>query len=204
MSQYRPTRDHYSDADLRLKADHVRNARSNPTIRKVLDFGCNTGEYSELAARLGKSVVAIDTDDECVQQLYAASRRSDAAVTALAMDIARPTPSLGWLNSEVPAFLERATGFFEGVLALGLVHHLLVTKQTPLPQIADLFGRLSTHTLVVEWIDPDDPRFQELAGSNLPLYDGVNKEAFEATLSRHFTLQKRLQLPERLTRTLYT
>jgi SAM-dependent methyltransferase len=202
-SHYRATRDHYSDADLRLKEDHVRNALSDPEVRTVLDLGCNTGEYSELAANLGKTVVSIDTDDESVQRLYTASCRSRALITPLVMNIARPNPSLGWLNAEVPAFLERASGAFECVLALGLVHHLLVTERAPLLQIADLFGRLSTHTLVVEWIDPEDPRFLELASDNLPLYQSATQEAFEAALTRHFILQTRLQLPERRTRTLY-
>jgi SAM-dependent methyltransferase len=203
-SQYRTTRDHYSDVDLRLKEDHVRTALSDPTIGTVLDVGCNTGEYSELAASLGKSVVAIDTDDESVQRLYAASRRSQAAITALVINIARPSPALGWMNSEVPSFLERATGLFEGVLALGLVHHLLVTERTPLPQIADLFGRLAACTLVVEWVDPNDPRFLELGGGNMPLYRDLTRDAFEAAFAPYFALKTRLQLPERRTRTLYT
>jgi SAM-dependent methyltransferase len=203
-SHYRATRDHYSDADLRLKEDHVRNALSDPAVRTVLDLGCNTGEYSELAAALGKVVVAVDTDDESVQRLYAASRRSEATISSAVTNIARPTPSLGWLNTEIPSFLERAKGLFEGVLALGLIHHLLVTERTPLPQIADLFGRLSSHLLVVEWVDPDDPRFQELAGANLPLYRGVTRESFEAAFGTQFNLLTRLELPERRTRTLYT
>jgi len=203
-SHYRATRDHYTEADLRLKEDHVRKALSDPTVRTVLDLGCNTGEYSELAASLGKAVVAIDTDDESVQRLYAASRRSQSPITAAVTNIARPTPALGWLNSEVPSFLERTKGLFEGVLALGLIHHLLVTERAPLPQIADLFSRLSSHLLVVEWVDPGDPRFLELAGANLPLYSGVTREAFEAAFNRHFNLRTRLELPERRTRTLYT
>jgi SAM-dependent methyltransferase len=203
-SHYRATRDHYSDVDLRLKEDYVRKALSTSTIHNVLDIGCNTGEYSELAAALGKLVVAIDLDDESVQRLYASTRRSRAAVSALVVNIAHPTPSLGWLNSEVPAFLERATGYFDGVLALGLVHHLLVTERASLAQIAELFARLSAHMLVIEWVDPGDPRFLELAGPNLPLYTGVTREAFEAAFSRHFALKTRVPLPQRRTRTLYT
>jgi hypothetical protein len=203
-SHYRATRDHYSEADLHLKEGLVHNALSDPAVRNVLDLGCNTGEYSELAAGLGKTVVAIDTDDESVQRLYATSRRSEATISAAVTNIARPTPSLGWLSTEIPSFLERTKGLFEGVLALGLIHHLLVTERTPLPQIADLFSRLSSYLLVVEWVDPEDPRFLELAGANLPLYRGVTREAFEAAFSLQFGLRTRLELPERRTRTLYT
>jgi SAM-dependent methyltransferase len=203
-SHYRITRDHYTEADLRVKEKHVRNALTDLAIRTILDVGCNTGEYSELAAALGKSVVAIDTDDESVQRLYAASGRTHTMIAPLVINIARPTPSLGWMNSEVPGFLERAAGVFEGVLALGLVHHLLVTERADVAQIADLFGRLTIRTLVIEWVDPDDPRFRELAGGNFPLYRGLTREAFEAALTRYFDLQAREQLPVRRTRTLYT
>jgi SAM-dependent methyltransferase len=203
-SRYRDTRDHYSDTDLRSKESHVRAALSSPGIRTVLDLGCNTGEYSNLAAGLGKSVVAIDSDDECVQRLYASTRGSSAAITSLVLNIARPTPGLGWLNSEVPAFLDRAKGHFDCVLALGLVHHLLVTERAPLSHVADLFNRLVGRVLVVEWIDSEDPRFRELASSNLALYDNTTRAAFEAALSSFFRLTSSLQLPDRRTRTLYT
>jgi SAM-dependent methyltransferase len=203
-SHYRTSRDHYGDEDLCAKEAHVRTALADTQIRTVLDLGCNTGEYSALAASLGKSVVAIDTDDESVQRLYESNRQSRAPITAMVLNISRPTPALGWLNSEVPAFMQRAAGHFDCVLALGLIHHLLVTERAPLSHIADLFNRLAGCTLIVEWVSCDDPRFRELAGSNLPLYQHLTREAFEAAMSKYFHVQTSLQLPERKTRTLYT
>jgi SAM-dependent methyltransferase len=202
-SRYRARREHYRESDLNQKETFVRHALSDAGVHSVLDVGCNTGEYSELAARLGKTVVAIDTDDAAVQKLYEIRRNTRTAISPMVLNIARPSPALGWSNREVPAFLERVEGHFDCVLALGLMHHLLVTERAPLPQIAELFSHLTTRTLLVEWIDGDDPRFREIAGGNLPLYENVTREGFEAALLQHFRLVSRVQLPERQTRTLY-
>jgi SAM-dependent methyltransferase len=202
-SDYRATRDHYGESDIRHKEAYVRTALSNAGINSVLDLGCNTGEYSELAASLGKSVVAVDTDDASVQRLYVARQAAGAAISPMVLNIARPSPALGWSNREVPSFLERAEGRFDCVLALGLMHHLLVTERVPLSRIAELLSRITTQTLIAEWIERDDPRFQEIAGSNLPLYANTTREAYEAAFRQHFRLVSKSQLPQRQTRTLY-
>ena len=68
--EYESSREHYGAEDLRQKAEFVRDALADPAIPSVLDLGCNTGEYSVLAANLGKSVVAADADDASIQRLY--------------------------------------------------------------------------------------------------------------------------------------
>jgi hypothetical protein len=102
-------------------------------------------------------VVAIDTDDASIERLYVACCASSAAISPMVLNIARPTPALGWASREVPSFLERAARQFECVLALGLRHHLVVTERAPLPQIAELFSRLTTRTLVAESTLPGRP-----------------------------------------------
>jgi len=56
--------------------------------------------------------------------------RSMTAATGarvVVVDLAGPSPALGWLNGEHPSFLARAEGEFHPVLALAILHHLLVT-----------------------------------------------------------------------------
>jgi len=199
---YESERDHYSAADLAQKSAFVREALCENTIRTVLDLGSNTGEYSQLAAELGKIVVAVDSDDASLQRLYERTLTSGADITPFVLNIARPPPPLGWMNREVPGFLERARQHFDCVLALGLMHHLVITERAPLAQIAALLAQLSRHTLVVEWIERDDPRFQELAGPNLLLYQSIGREAFEQSLAEYFAVRCVLRLSSG-TRTLY-
>jgi SAM-dependent methyltransferase len=192
---YRSSREHYETEDLRQKAAFVSNALADPGIRSVLDLGCNTGEYSAMAAELGKSVVAVDGDDASIQRLYERQRRSATDISPMVLNIARPPPALGWMNAETASFIERATGRFDCVMALGLMHHLMVTERVPLELIAQLLLRLTTGSLIVEWVDPEDPRFRQLAGPNWPLYKSVTRQSLESLLSERCSLQSTVTLP---------
>jgi Methyltransferase domain len=199
---YQSSRDHYGTEDLLQKAAFVRDALADPGIRSVLDLGCNTGEYSAMAADLGKSVVAVDADDASVQRLYQSQRGSMTNISPMVLNIARPPPALGWMNAETASFMERASARFDCVMALGLIHHLLVMERVPLDMIAQLLLRLSRASLIVEWVSPEDTRFKQLAGPNWPLYKSLTRESLELLLSEHCTLQSSLTLPC-ATRTLY-
>ena len=148
--EYESSREHYGAEDLRQKAEFVRDALADPAIRSVLDLGCNTGEYSVLAANLGKSVVAADADDASIQRLYERRRGAATDISPMVLNIARPPPALGWMNAEVPSFIDRATARFDCVIALGLIHHLAVTERVPLALIAQLLQRLTTAVPVVD------------------------------------------------------
>ena len=200
--EYPSSRQHYDSEDLRQKATFVLDALADPAIRSVLDLGCNTGEYSALAADLGKCVVAVDSDDASIQRLYERQRGTSTDISPMVLNIARPPPALGWMNAETASFMERATARFDCVIALGLIHHLAITERAPLALIVDLLQRLTTGSLIVEWVEREDPRFKQLAGPNGLLYQSLTRQSFELLLSECFTLQSSLTLPCG-TRTLY-
>jgi SAM-dependent methyltransferase len=192
---YQSSRQHYQAEDLQAKAEFVRQALAAPDIHSVLDLGCNTGEYSVLAASLGKSVVAVDGDEASVQRLYDSVRGSGKAISPMVLNIARPSPALGWMNLEVASFVERATGGFDCVMALGLIHHLLVTERATLEQVVELLLRLTSDRLLIEWVSPQDPRFRQLAGPNWKLYESLDASALERLLQPRCALQSSVNLP---------
>ena len=122
--------------------------------KRVLDVGANTGHFSLLAAKAGADVVAIDLDPVCVGAIWQQATEQKLPILALVVDLSRPSPSLGWRNGECPSFLHRATGTFDAVLMLALVHHLLVTERIPLDEILRLAAELTTSLLVVEFVPP--------------------------------------------------
>ncbi len=201
-ADYASQRDHYSPADLDAKREFVRACLAVAQHKTVLDLGCNTGEFSLLAASLGKQVVAADFDEPSLEKLYAVLLRERADIQPLILDIGRPTPAVGWMNSEVPAVLARITGRFDCVLMLGLIHHLLVSERATLAQIAELLHSLQAPTVIVEWIEREDRRFREIAGINAHLYEGLDRERFEEAITAHFAIERSVQLPGG-TRTLY-
>ncbi len=162
---------------------------------RVLDLGCNVGRHAILAARAGAQVVAVDADPDVVGVLHGAAADAGHSILPLVIDIARPSPALGWRNREHAGFLERARGRFDLVLALALVHHLLVTERAPLAEIVALLADLTRRFAVVEWVNPEDARFRELARGRDALHAGQDATAFEAACGAAFTIVRRAPLP---------
>ncbi|HBH02502.1 MAG: hypothetical protein A2X36_05625 [Elusimicrobia bacterium GWA2_69_24] len=164
--------------------------------RNVLDVGCNTGRFSVQAARGGAAVVAIDADPAVVGALWREARGAGLDILPLVVDLARPSPAVGWRNAECRAFLDRARGAFDTVLMLAVAHHLLVGEQIPLSEIVSLGAQLGTRTLIVEFVAPADPMFRRLARGRDALFADLTRERFEAECRREFTVAACRQVAE--------
>lgn len=169
-----------------LKQRFVGNVFRDQPPTRVLDVGCNTGYFSMIAARAGASVVAIDYDAVVVGKVWRQAHAEKLDILPLVINIAHPTPAIGWRNSECASFLERARAQFDTVLMLGVIHHLLVTERIPLAEIMGLAAELTTSTLVIEFVAPDDPMFRRITRGNDHLYTNVTKEFFEEVCGRFF------------------
>ncbi len=192
---YERERDHYSAADLEAKHAFITESLADTSIRTVLDLGCNTGEFSCLAATLGKEVVAADFDGQCLERLYARAREQHSTIQPIVLNIGLPTPAVGWMNREVPGVLERARGRFDCIMMLGLVHHLLVTERAPLGMIFEMVNALQPARLIIEWVEPSDRRFREISAINAGLYAHLGREAFEVALLGSFVIDASRPLP---------
>ena len=176
----------YTDEQIRVKSNFVEQALLRMAPSRVLDVGCNTGIFSTMAAQRGSEVVAVDKDPVVVGRLWSQAASENLNILPLVLDIARPSPSLGWRNQENSAFLERASGHFDMVLMLSLVHHLMVSERVPLDEIIELAYELTTKAAVIEYIAPEDPMFRLLARGRDHLHASLNRSAFEDALRRRF------------------
>ncbi|MBI1976900.1 MAG: class I SAM-dependent methyltransferase [Candidatus Omnitrophica bacterium] len=190
----------YTDQTEQQKIQCVQGIFQKNSIKTVLDLGCNTGQYSLLAAKEGIRVTAVDSDHDCVDSLYQRLRESNLKITPLWVDLANPSPALGFMHQERRSFLERVPS--ECVLALALIHHLLITSRIPLGAICDLLSRLTTSLLLVEYIAPQDSMFRRLLALRQDLYEHVSEEFFTATFAKKFELLHRQPL-QGTHRTLY-
>lgn len=189
-TSYTTTATHYSPHQHDQKRDFVTAALIHASPQRVLDIGCNTGTYSLLAANAGASVVSIDTDLHSVDKLYTRLRADSATqqldILPLHLDLAYPSPATGWKNRESASFLARASGHFDTVLMLAVLHHLLITSHIPLQSIANLTADLTTHHLILEWVPPTDPMFQQLLHSREAIFAHITEAAFRLAFSAHF------------------
>jgi SAM-dependent methyltransferase len=176
----------YTEAQLRMKEDTIERLLRESRPQTVLDVGCNTGRFSLLAAAAGSDVIAIDVDPVSVGRVWTAAKAAQAKVLPLVVDLARPTPSMGWRNQETASFLQRARDRFDCVLMLAVLHHLLVSERVPLDEVIDLAAELTRELLVIEFVAPGDAMFRRITRGREHLHEGLNTEVFERSALRRF------------------
>jgi SAM-dependent methyltransferase len=187
-SDYLTANNNYSARHQEIKRKFVQRALSDFRPQRVLDVGCNTGFLSSMAARTGARVIAIDSDPVVVGETWRQAREQDLDILPLVINLARPSPGVGWRNSECASFLERSHSAFDAVLMLAVIHHLLVTERIPLSEIVDLAAELTTDLLVVEFVAPQDSMFARLVRGREELHMDLNTAAFEACFRSRFEI----------------
>jgi hypothetical protein len=187
-SDYYADASHYSDAAMADKEATVARYVADVAPATVWDLGANTGRFSRVAADAGAHVVAWDVDEGAVEAAWRAGDLTTAAggeVLPLVLDLANPSPAIGWANTERPALADR--GPVDLVLALALVHHLAIGNNVPLPHLAAYLARLGRH-VVVEFVPKGDPKVDVLLATREDVFDDYTQAGFEAAVADHFTL----------------
>ena len=106
-------------------------------------------------------------------------------VTPLVLDLTNPSPSLGWDNSERDSF--NARGPVDMALALAVIHHLAISNNVPLPQLASFFAA-RCQWLVIEFVPKSDSQVQKLLASREDIFPNYTREGFEAAFSARFKI----------------
>lgn len=184
----------YQQEEFSAKERFVQQVLTESRPGSVLDVGCNTGAFSFLAARSGAQVVAIDYDEAVIDRVWRTAKQEDLDVLPLVVNLARPTPAIGWRYCECDSFLERAQGRFDLVLLLAVIHHLMVSERIPIEEVLNLAAGMTTGAAVVEYVDPSDPMFVTIARGREHLHAGFTVDAFEQCAKRWFTIQRREQV----------
>ena len=154
----------------------------------ILDMGSNTGWYSQLAATNGNQVVAFDTDETCVDQLYYRARTNNLAVLPLVMDFRSPSPGAGPCNNWLLPATERLQ--CDMVLALAVVHHLVSKRYLTFGQIAQTLSMFAKRRVLVEFMPPEDQYVRDWRTRE---FDWYTTDNFLSSLKQHFS---RLQILE--------
>lgn len=185
-SDYTTTASHYSAEDHSRKAAFVERALAQAAPQHVLDVGGNTGHYSRIAVAAGARVVSWDTDIQAADANWREARAKHEPILPLVANIARPTPAVGWRNSESLSLLDRSEGAFDTIMMLGVIHHMLLIDQIPLPAIFDLVRRLTTRWAIIEWVPATDSQFQQLCRGRQDIYGHLDEAAFLAAAEGSF------------------
>lgn len=192
--KYTGNRQHYADTDLERKRKEVRRWLASCRPDTLLDLGANSGEFSQLAAAEGAHVLALDDDVSALDQLFR-TQGGSSLVQPLRANFAHPTPATGWRLAETAALPERLRRpGFDGVLALAVIHHLLVTERLPLQQLLEELAACCRGELLLEFVGKDDPRFLEIAAGHGQLYADWSVDMLLAAAAPWFQLVERTPL----------
>jgi SAM-dependent methyltransferase len=194
-------RNSYTDDDAARKDDFVRQVATSREWNLVWDIGANNGRYSRIAAEGAKTVVAVDADDGPVELLYRDLRKeANEQILTLTMNLADPSPGLGWRGLERKSLPGR--GKPDLVLALALVHHVAISANVPVKEFVDWLASLGA-ALVIEFPTREDPMVKKLlAGKRDGLHPDYELGFFERTLGEAFEVERSERL-ESGTRVLY-
>lgn len=186
---------HYAPEDHAAKQDFVRRALEKIHPSYVLDVGANTGVYSRIAVQSGAQVVGWDTDVQAADLNWEKASHDGLSILPMIADFARPTPAVGWRNEESSDLINRSRGRFDCVLMLGVLHHLLIADQIPLPEILDQLATISNRFAILEWIPKPDSQFSELCRGREEIYSYLEESYFETELRKRFAVCMREKLP---------
>jgi hypothetical protein len=190
----------YSDEESQRKEEIVQTIAQNVRPRLVWDLGCNDGRYSRVAAEHARYTVAMDADRQTVDQLYRSlATDGEHSILPLVVDVADPSPALGWRNLERKTLIER--GSPELTLCLAIVHHLAITRNIPLRSFLEWLHSLDSIVLI-EFPAEDDPMVRLLLDAKRPgTHDDYSRGTFEQILDELFTVETSVVLSE--TRSIY-
>jgi len=194
-------RNSYTDDDARRKDEFVREVARSRDWNLVWDIGCNNGRYARIAAEGARTVVAVDADQGPVELLYR-DLRSEAGeqILPLTMNLADPSPGLGWRGLERKTLADR--GRPDLVLALALVHHVAISANVPVREFVDWLAWLGG-SLMIEFPTREDPMVKKLlAPKREGLHPDYELEYFEGALKERFDVERSERL-ESGTRVLY-
>jgi hypothetical protein len=186
----------YGDAATADKARLVEAFVGEAKGARLWDLGANTGRYSRIAADAGKRVLAFDIDPAAAERNYRQLRtegRSD--ILPLILDVANPSPGIGWAGRERRSLLDRADP--DITLALALVHHLAISRNVPLPMVLGLFADLAPWA-IVEFVPKEDRMVRRLLATRRDVFPDYTLDGFQAAATERFDVVQEAPIEDSL------
>ena len=178
----------YTDGAFDHKKQLIHEWADEKKPELVWDLGGNTGVFSREAASSGAFTVSFDIDPAAVEQNYRTVKANkEQNILPLVLDLTNPSPALGWDNNERDSF--GARGPVEMVLALAVIHHLAISNNVPLRQLARFFAA-RCKWLVIEFVPKSDSQVQKLLASREDIFPDYTRQGFENVFSTCFTIYK--------------
>jgi SAM-dependent methyltransferase len=182
----------YSDEDHLRKMSFVADSITASCAGTVWDVGCNTGQFSHIAAKHCRQVVATDIDHLAVERLYT-DPDMPGNILPLVQNVADPSPNWGWRNLERRDLHYRSRP--DLVLCLALLHHVVITANVPLAEFVEWLASLAPG-LVIEYVSRSDDKVQTLLRNKEDQYWDYRRDYLLRQLRLYYDIREELLLSE--------
>lgn len=160
----------------------------------VWDLGANMGVFSQLAAEAGAYTISFDIDPAAVEHHYRKLKsEKQKGIQPLILDLTNPSPAIGWHQRERQSLFER--GPADLVMALAILHHLAISNNVPLPQLAELLADVG-NWLILEFVPKNDSQVEKLLRNRVDIFDTYTREMFELCFKEKFSIVESSQLDQ--------
>lgn len=171
---------HIDHGALREKDRIVHRILEQDSGKTLIDIGTNNGLHSEIAASLGKRVLACDIEEACLNSLYARTHKYGSDILPLYHDFLWPIGTSGILNT-IPAAEDRLS--CDTALVMAVTHHLAFKQHVSFEAMARGISSLAKHRAIVEFVPAEDEHVALWSPERLPWY---NLDNFIAAMMRYF------------------
>jgi SAM-dependent methyltransferase len=176
----------YSAGDHQRKETFIRECVAGSDAGIVCDIGCNTGQFSKIAAEHAPVVLAMDLDHFAVERLYRELKETGMTrILPLVQNIADPSPNWGWRNRERIDLQKRVRP--DLVLCLALIHHVVISANVPMDEFVNWLAGLSNQ-LVLEYVSRSDDKVKTLLRNKEDKYADYSRGRLEAALGRYYEI----------------
>lgn len=164
----------------------------NPS--SLWDLGANNGHFSKLASDRGIRTCSLDIDPVAVEKNYLrVKQNNEKNILPLLIDLTNPSPAIGWANAERDSISNR--GQIDVVMALALIHHIAISNNVPLEQIAEYFKSLSKN-LIIEFVPKSDSQVKKLLATRKDIFPEYTQEGFEKAFQKYYKIRECVKITD--------
>jgi len=178
----------YSPEGFRHKMTIVSDFLEKLNPKVAWDLGANIGVFSRILSDKKIRVISFDIDPAAVEKNYIqCTAKGEKNILPLLLDLTNPSPGIGWNNKERMSLLER--GPADIVFALALIHHLAISNNLPLNEIADFFSRICD-SLIIEFVPKEDTQVRRLLSIRKDIFPNYTQQNFEDEFEIFFVIRE--------------
>jgi hypothetical protein len=158
------------------------------------DIGGNTGDYSMQAIQAGmKNAVIFDGDIDSLEKAYQRAKTQKKPLLPVLMDLADPSPAMGWNQSERKGLNERQKP--DGILALAVIHHLVIGRNLPHESVIAWFVHMASKG-IIEFVPKSDPMVRQMLSHREDIFVDYDEAHFRKYLSQFARIVQEERIPE--------